>query len=42
LPLIPNPTSAFLVQHANGDVQKIVVQGLVIKTAKDWLAPIVR
>jgi hypothetical protein len=39
LPLILNPTSILLVQHANGDVQKIVVQGLVIKAGKDWLAP---
>jgi hypothetical protein len=37
LPLIPNPTSAFLVQHANGDVHKIVIRGLVIKVAKNWL-----
>ena len=37
LPLIPNPTSAFLVHHANGDVHKIVVRGLVIKAAKSLL-----
>jgi len=39
LQLIPNTTSAFFVQQANGVVQKIVVQGLVIKEAKDWPAP---
>ena len=37
LPLIPNPISAFLVQHANRDLE-IVVQESVIKAAKDWLA----
>lgn len=37
--LIPNPTSTFTVQHANGDIQKIVAKGLAIKAAKDWLAP---
>ena len=37
--LLRNSTSTFHVQHANGDVQKIVTQGLVIKAAKDWLAP---
>ena len=37
--LVPNPTSTFLVQHANGDVQTITTKGLVIKAAKDWLAP---
>src|SRR5262245_29499299 len=37
LPLVPNSTSPFLVQQANGDVQKIVDQGLVAKAAKDWL-----
>jgi hypothetical protein len=30
LPLIPNPTSTFLVRHVNGEVQKIVVRGLVV------------
>jgi hypothetical protein len=30
LPLIPNPISTFLAQHAKGDVQKIVAQVLVI------------
>src|SRR5262249_39977839 len=35
LPLIPNPISAFLVQHVNGDVHKIVVRGLVIRAAKN-------
>jgi len=30
LPLNPNPTSAFLVKQAKGDVYKIVVRGLVI------------
>lgn len=39
LPLIPNTTPAFLVQQANGVVQKIVVPGLVNKAAKDWPAP---
>lgn len=37
--LIPNPTTTFVVQHANGDVQQIATKGLVIKAAKDWLAP---
>jgi len=37
--LVPNPTTSFLVQHANGDVQKIATKGLVIKAAKDWLTP---
>jgi hypothetical protein len=36
LPLIPNPTSPFLVQQANGEVHEIVFQGLVIKAGKDW------
>jgi len=35
LPIIPNTTPTFLVQRANGAVQKIVVHGLVIKAAKD-------
>lgn len=39
LTLLPNPTSTFLVQHANGDIQKIATKGLVIKAAKDWLTP---
>jgi hypothetical protein len=39
LPLIPNPTSAFLAEHANGDVQKTVVQWHVIGSAKYWFAP---
>jgi len=37
--LLGNSSPTFLIQHANGDVQKIVTQGLVIKAAKDWLAP---
>ena len=36
---IPNPTSAFLVQQANVGTEKILVQGLAIEAAKDWLAP---
>ncbi|HEY0738728.1 MAG TPA: hypothetical protein VGD69_27665 [Herpetosiphonaceae bacterium] len=39
LALLPNPTTIFRVQHANGDVQEIATKGLVIKAAKDWLAP---
>jgi hypothetical protein len=35
LPIIPNTTPTFLVQRANGAVQKIVVHGLVIKAVKD-------
>jgi hypothetical protein len=42
LPPIPNTTSAFLVQHANGGVQKIAVPGLVIRAAKDWPMPTLR
>lgn len=38
--LIPNPTSTFRIQHANGDVQTITTKGLVIKAAKDdWSRP---
>jgi hypothetical protein len=37
--LIPNPTASFSIQHANGEVQQITTRGLVIKAAKDWLAP---
>lgn len=36
---ISNPTSTYLIQHANGDVQTIATKALVIKAAKDWLAP---
>jgi hypothetical protein len=39
LPLIPNPISTFLVRHADGDGQKIMAKGLVLKEAKDRLAP---
>lgn len=37
--LVPNPTSTFLVKHANGDVQTISTSGLIIKSVKDWLEP---
>ena len=37
--IIPNPTSTYMVRHANGDTQQIVTQGLVIKAVKDWLTP---
>jgi hypothetical protein len=37
--LVPNPTSTFLVKHANGNVQTISTSGLIIKAAKDWLEP---
>lgn len=37
--LIPNPTSTFLVKHANGDEQTITTSGLIIKAAKDWIEP---
>ena len=39
LPLILNPRATFHAQHASGDVQKFMRQGLVIKAAKDELAP---
>jgi hypothetical protein len=39
LPLIPNLTSTFLAQPANKDIQKIVIQGLVVKALKDWFTP---
>lgn len=37
--LIQNPTSTFLIKHANGDVQTISTSGLIIKAAKDWIEP---
>jgi hypothetical protein len=37
--LVPNPTSVYIVQHPNGDVQKIATKGLIIKAARDWLTP---
>lgn len=39
LELVPNPNPVYSIQHANGDVQKIVAEGLMIKAAKQWLTP---
>lgn len=39
LQLLSNPVATYPIQHANGDVQTISTRGLVIKAAKQWLAP---